>query len=133
MSLDLTPSMGVSVSVDGSSARDVTTGATLTLDGKAHSLSFACPVCTPAVRDVGAGDKDDTLVVRLSIKPATLDIHGDGNKSYQIVQHPEIAVRAGPNSVPMRSAYEIVTVQQIETQVSVPARLHAGSSVPVTF
>ena len=133
MSLDLTPSMGVSLSIDGAPARDVSTGATLALDGKAHSLSFACPVCTPVVRDVGAGDKDDTVVVRLSIKPATLDIIGDGNMHYQIKEHSELTVRPGPNSVPLRSEFENVVVKQLESGVAVPVRLHAGSSMPANF
>jgi tRNA A-37 threonylcarbamoyl transferase component Bud32 len=131
--LDLTPSMGVRVGVDGPPSRDVATGDTVTLDGKAHSLSFGCPVCVPVQRDVPVGDKDDTVVVRLSIKPATLEIVGDGNMTYQIVEHPEVAVRAGGNSVALGSEFERVTVKQIETQTTVPVRLHAGHSVQAGF
>jgi len=133
LSLDLTPSMGVQVSVDGAPARGVATGDTLPIDGKAHSLAFTCPVCVPAQRDVVAGDKDDTVVVRLAVKPATLDITGDGNKSYQIVEHPEVAVRVGANSVAMHFAFENVTVKQMESGVTVPVRLSAGHVVEAPF
>ena len=131
--LDLTPSMGVVVSVDEGTPRHVSTGESLTLDGKAHSLAFTCEVCTPVRRDVAAGDKDDTLKIAVPIKPATLLIEGDVDKTYQIVQHPEVTVRAGMNVVSLGSAFERVTVQQIETKVAVQVRLEAGNSVRAAF
>jgi serine/threonine-protein kinase len=134
LSLDLTPSMGVQVSVDGATARGVATGDQVSVDGKAHSLGFTCPVCVPAERDIAAGDKDDTVVVRLAIKPATLDITGDGNATYHINEHPEVlAPRVGPNSVAMRSEYENITILQIESQRTVTVRLHAGHVVEAPF
>ncbi len=131
--LDLTPSMGVVLSVDEGAPRHVSTGDSLTLDGKAHSLAFSCGVCTPVRRDVTVGDKDDTLKIAVPIKPATLLIEGDVDKTYQIVQHPEVSVRAGTNVVSLGSAFERVTVQQIETKVAVPVRLEAGNSVRAAF
>jgi tRNA A-37 threonylcarbamoyl transferase component Bud32 len=131
--LDLTPSMGVKVSIDGAPPRDVATGDAIAIDGKVHSLAFSCSVCVPASRDVAAGDRDDTVVVRLAIKPATLDITGDGNKTYQIVEHPEVAVRVGANGVAMGSEFERVTVRQIESAATVTVRLHAGHVVEATF
>jgi serine/threonine-protein kinase len=133
LTLDLTPSMGIIVSVDGATPRHVATGDTLRLDGKTHALTFTCEVCTPVSRDVAAGDKDDTLKVVVPVKPASLVIDGEADKTYQIVQHPELPVRWGSNSVPLRSAFERVTVQQIETKVTVPVRLEAGNSVHATF
>ncbi len=133
LSLDLTPSMGVQVSIDGAPPRGVGTGDTLAVDGKAHSLAFSCPVCVPAQRDVAAGDKDDTVVMRLTIKPATLDISGDGNAHYQINEHPEVVVRVGANSVAMRSQFENVTVKQMESGTTVPVRLSAGHVVEAPF
>jgi serine/threonine-protein kinase len=133
MSLDLSPAMGVQVSVDGAPSRGVATGDTVALDGKAHALVFTCPVCVSAQRDVPAGDKDDTLVVRLAIKPATLNIVGDGNMSYQIGGHPEVVGRVGANSVAMRSEYEGVTVTQIESSKTVTVRLFAGHVVEASF
>ena len=131
--LDLTPPMGVKVTIDGSSPRDVSTGDALTLDNKAHVLSFTCSVCTAVPRDVPAGDKDETVVVKVPIKPATLVIQGDFDKTYQLVEHPEMTVRAGTNSIPLSSAFERVTVKQIETNVTKPVRLQAGTPVEASF
>jgi serine/threonine-protein kinase len=124
--LDLTPSMGVSVTIDGAETRKVASGAELRLDGKAHSLSFTCAVCTPVERDVAAGDKDETFVVKIPIKPATLVIQGPVDKTYQIVEHPELKVSAGTNTVALKSSFESVTVMQIESKATVPVKLEAG-------
>jgi tRNA A-37 threonylcarbamoyl transferase component Bud32 len=137
--LDLTPSMGVKVTIDGSDTRDVASGYILRLDGKAHALSFTCSfrgigeVCTPVQREVAAGDKDETLVVHLPIKPATLLIQGAQDQTYQLVEHPEVPVRVGTNTVVLRSAFESVTVKQIESNTSVVVRLQAGKPVQATF
>jgi eukaryotic-like serine/threonine-protein kinase len=137
--LDLTPSMGVKVTVDGNDTRDVASGYVLRLDGKAHALSFTCSfkgigeVCVPAQREVGAGERDETLTVKLAIKPATLVIEGDQDKTYQLVEHPEIPVRVGSNTVALGSAFESVTVKQIESNTAVPVRLQAGKPAQATF
>jgi serine/threonine-protein kinase len=124
--LDLTPSMGVAVTIDGAETRNISSGDVLKLDGKAHGLSFTCSVCTPVQREVAAGDKDETLVVKVPIKPATLDIEGPVDRTYQIVEHPEIRVRAGINTIPLRSALENVTVKQIDSNATVRVQLEAG-------
>jgi serine/threonine-protein kinase len=130
MSLDLTPSMGVQVSVDGQPPRNVATGDTIPLDGKAHALSFTCSLCVqPVERDVAAGDKDDTVVARLTIKSATLIISGDANGHYQLVERAEVSVRAGTNTVPMGGEYQNVTVMNLDTKAAVTVRLHAGHEV----
>ena len=72
-------------------------------------------------------------MVRLAIKPATLNIVGDGNMSYQISGHPEVVGRVGANSVAMRSEYEGVTVTQIESSKAVTVRLFAGHGVEASF
>jgi serine/threonine-protein kinase len=131
--LDLSPSMGVIVRVDDGSARHVATGDSLVLDNKPHALSFTCEVCTAVRREVGGGERDETLKVDVPIKPATLVIDGEVYKTYQIVQHPEVKVRPGSNTVTLRSAFERVTVQQIETNVTVAVRLEAGNSVHASF
>jgi hypothetical protein len=133
ITLDLTPAMGIILSVDEGTPRHVATGDTLALDGKAHALVFTCEVCTPVGRDVPGNDKDETLKIVVPIKPAHLVIDGDVDKTYQIVQHPEVVVRPGENAVSLRSAFERVTVQQIETKVSVPVRLEAGNTVHAPF
>jgi hypothetical protein len=82
---------------------------------------------------VSAGDKDDTLVVSVPVKPATLIVEGDVGKTYQVVQHPEVSVRAGTNTVTLKSAYEPVTVQEMETGASTSVRLEAGRAVHASF
>lgn len=137
--LDLKPPMGVSVSVDGEPPTEVTSGARLTLDSRAHALDFTCPrrggddPCVPYHLVVPAGEKDDTLSVSVPVKPATLVVEGDLGKTYQLTQHPEIPLRVGTNTIPVRSAYEAVTVQQLETGKTVPVRLEAGKTLRASF
>src|SRR5579872_2435630 len=133
VTLDLKPPMGVTVSVDGQSTREVATGDRLTVDVRPHTLTFSCSVCNPVRIALGGGDKDDTLLVSVPIKPATLVVEGDLAKTYQILQRPEIWVRAGVNTVPLRSAFERVDVKQIETGSAVSVRLEAGKTIRATF
>jgi tRNA A-37 threonylcarbamoyl transferase component Bud32 len=131
--LDLKPPMGVDVALDGQPARAVSSGDALTLDGNAHELVFSCPVCAPVDVSVAAGEKDDRLVVSVPIKPATLVVVGNAAKTYQIAQHPELSVRAGTNTLTLKSAFEHVTVKEIESGTVVSVRLEAGKSVRVSF
>jgi len=133
ITLDLAPPMGVRLVLDGAAPQAVSAGQSLTLDGKAHTLSFDCPVCTTVEKDVGVGADSQTLVVRLSIKDATLDIRGDVGRTYQIAEHPNVPVHAGVNPVAMSGEYESVTVRQMETGATVPVRLHAGHAVQAAF
>jgi serine/threonine-protein kinase len=133
MTLDLRPPMGVTVSVDGLPPSGVSTGDVLTVDGKAHALAFTCPVCTAVDVSVAAGDKDDTLVVSVPVQPATLVVDGASAGTYQILEHPEMAVRAGANIVALRSAFERITIKRIDTGDSVPVRLEAAKTVHASF
>ena len=131
--LDLKPPMGVVVALDGQPVRPVTTGDELTLDGSAHTLIFSCSVCASVEVPVAAGEKGDRLVVSVPIKPATLVVDGSAAKTYQIAQHPELSVRAGTNTIALKSAFEHVTVKEIESGTVVSVRLEAGKSVRVSF
>jgi eukaryotic-like serine/threonine-protein kinase len=131
--LDITPTMGITVTIDGAPPRAVNSGDTLTLDSKVHSLTFTCSVCTPVARDVQAGDKEETIAVKVPIKPARLIVVGDVDKTYQIDEHPELTVRVGANSIPMSSQFDPVHVKQLETGVRAPVRLEAGKQVEATF
>jgi hypothetical protein len=133
MTLDLQPTMGVQLSVDGERPTDVTTGQTLTLDAKAHALTFACEVCLPQRVSVAAGDRDDTLRVSLPVKPAILIVQGDVDKTYQIVEEPQLVIRAGANTIALKSMYQPITVRQIETDALRPVRIQAGRGVTVAF
>jgi hypothetical protein len=42
------------------------------------------------------------------------------------VEHPELTVRAGTNTVALRSSFESVTVKQIDSGATVSVRLEAG-------
>jgi serine/threonine protein kinase len=132
VTLDLKPPMGVSLSIDGQPTRGVSTGDALTMGSRAHTLSFSCPVCVSVQFAVEAGDRDSTLVVSVPVKPATLVVDGDVSRTYQIVEHPELVVRAGPNTVPLRSTYEPVTVSQIGGD-AVSVRLEAAKTLHVAF
>jgi serine/threonine protein kinase len=133
--LDLFPPMGVSMSVDGASPRDVKAMDTISLNSDAHSLTFTCAgdLCLPMTVAVPAGDKDLPVVAHLKIKPATLVIKGDSADNYQIVSRPEVHVGAGSNLVPMKRTSEKVTIKQLETNNTQPATLTPGESVTVTF
>jgi serine/threonine-protein kinase len=133
LTLDLTPTMGVTLSIDGESSRDVANGTTLRLDTKPHALTFTCPVCTSEQRAVLAGDKDETLKVNVPIKPATLIVDGDRDKTYQIIEAPQLAIVAGSNSIALTSMNRAITVRQMETDVRVRVRLLAGGEVRVGF
>ncbi len=141
--LDLTPSMGVRMTIDGAESQDVSTGTVLRLDGKTHALLFTCFVrtpegkleelCQPVQRAIGAGDKDETLVVKVPIKPATLDIQGPGDKTYQLVEHPQLRVGVGANTISLGSAFEPITVKQVDSNTTVHVRLQAGKTVTAAF
>ncbi|HXX66227.1 MAG TPA: protein kinase [Polyangiaceae bacterium] len=133
LTLDLIPPMGVSVSVDRQPPRSVSTGDTLTLDSRAHALTFSCSVCVATQVAVSASEHDDTLVVSVPVKPAILVIEGEVDRTYQVVEHPEVVARAGTTTIPLKSAFEHVTIKQIETGASVSLRLEAGKSVRAQF
>ncbi|MGA7121861.1 MAG: serine/threonine-protein kinase [Polyangiaceae bacterium] len=133
ITLELTPPMGVKLSIDGAAAIDESTQATLRLDTKPHLLVFDCAVCTPVQVALAAGDKDDRLSVNVPVKPATLQVSGDGDKTYQIVEDPQLVIRAGQNTVALKSQYRSITVRQIETDERRPIRLVAGQEIRVTF
>ncbi|HEY5146758.1 MAG TPA: hypothetical protein VII82_08315, partial [Polyangiaceae bacterium] len=133
VTLDLKPPMGVSLSIDGLPERGVSTGDSLALGTRAHTLAFSCPVCATVVLNVEASDRDTTLAVSVPVKPAILVIDGDVSRTYQLVEHPELVVRAGFNTIPLRSTFDPVTVRQIESGDSVSVRLEAAKTLHATF
>jgi serine/threonine-protein kinase len=133
ITLRLQPPMGVRLSIDGESTRDVSTGETLRLDSSAHNLSFTCDVCISVQQTVAAGDRDEMLTVAVPIKPATLDVQGDLDKTYQLVEDPQLVIRAGSNTIGLKSMFRSVTVRQMETDIRVRVRLEAGKAVAAAF
>ncbi|HEX8796781.1 MAG TPA: serine/threonine-protein kinase [Polyangiaceae bacterium] len=133
ITFDLSPPFNVRLVLDGAPPQAVSSGQSLTLDGKAHALVFDCAVCTTVEKDVPAGSDNQTISVKLGIKDATLEVRGDVNGTYQIKEHPGVSVHAGVNPVHMSGEYDSITVTQMETGVAVPVRLHAGHTVQATF
>ena len=133
VSLDLKPAMGVAVAVDDQPLFPVSTGDRLSLDGGAHVLSFSCPVCTPVQLTLASGDKDETIAVSVPVKPATLVVDGNAARTYQVIEHPELSVRVGANTIGVKSAFEHVTVREMETGRTVSVRLAAGSAMHASF
>jgi hypothetical protein len=133
LTLDLTPPMGLTVAVDDQPARSVSTGDELTVDSRAHVLSFACSVCSPVRLAIAPGEKEQTVVVAVPVMPATLVIDGRLGSTYQVVQHPELLVRVGVNSVALKSAFERITIREMETGASLAVRLEAGKTIRAAF
>jgi hypothetical protein len=130
---DMTPPMGVTLTVDEEPPRSVSTGDALVLDGGEHALVFSCPVCTPVHRAIGPGSKSETLLVTVPVKPGTLVVEGSVDDTYQVVEHPDLAVRVGANSIPLRSTFERITVKQMETGATATVRLEAGKAIQASF
>jgi serine/threonine-protein kinase len=135
LALDLFPPMGMTMTVDGASPRDVRTGDTVTVNGDVHTLAFSCAddLCEARSIPVVAGDKDLPIVAHLKIRPATLLIKGDPADNYQIASRPEVHLVAGTNTVPMQRTSERVTVKQLETGSTQAATLIPGKSATVAF
>jgi serine/threonine-protein kinase len=131
--LDLVPPFNVRMVLDGQPPQQVSTGQTLTLDGKAHTLVFDCLVCKSVEKDVPAGTENMPLAVRIPIKDATLEIVGDPTKTYQIVGRADVPVHAGTNFIKMNGDHDSVTVRQIETNATAPTTLYAGRSATAAF
>jgi hypothetical protein len=69
------------------------------------------------------------LLVAVPVKPGTLIVVGAVGGTYQIVEHPELVVRAGSNTIPLRSTFERITVKEIESGATAPVRLDRLSAV----
>jgi hypothetical protein len=69
----------------------------------------------------------------VSVKPATLIVRGDVDKTYEIEEEPQLVIRAGANTVTLKSMFRPITVRQIETGASRPVRIQAGRGVTVAF
>ncbi|MBV9948757.1 MAG: serine/threonine protein kinase, partial [Myxococcales bacterium] len=131
--LDLTPKMGVKLEIDDEPPHPVSNGWVQHLDTKAHLLTFSCDVCNPEKRFVAVGEKDETLTVTVPIKPATLVIEGDAQKTYQVSEDPQLSVRSGANTIPLKSRFLWITVRQLETKTEQHVQLEAGKASVVSF
>jgi len=126
----------VLASLDGAASVPVSGGYTFNVDTKAHSIVFTCveDLCVPKRIDVAAGEDRLPVSASLMIRPASLVVHGDANASYQILQLPQLAVRAETAvSVPLKDSKKTFTVVQLPSGKKLVVELAAGKRGEVTF
>jgi serine/threonine-protein kinase len=131
------PSFGLLLAIDGVPQGEAHEGLTITLDGKAHDLTFSCmkDECVPVTRNVPAGDEGAyTFPVQLTIKPASLVVDGNAALDYGIEEFPSIPVRVGV-AVPIAIPYGNYPVHVVERTSGrkVTGRLKPGREVHVSF
>lgn len=132
----LLPVAGVLVAVDGSPAGPASTDRVLTVDDKAHELTFSCAqdMCLPERRFLPAGEAPERLVVSLKIRDARLTVNGDPARTYGIVSRPGLTFRAGSVvSVAMSTGAAPFRVIELETQRVTPVYLKSGQLVTASF
>jgi len=130
------PPNGVLASLDGAANVPVSGGYTFSVDAKPHSIVFTCveDLCVPKRVDVPPGDDKVPLSASLTIRPASLVVHGDANATYQILQLPQIAVRAETAvSVPLKDSKKTFTVVQLPSGKKLVVELAAGKRGEVSF
>lgn len=113
----LQPRYGVHMDVDGTSSGSPEGRFSVTLDEKAHVLTFTCrdakgaELCVAKNVNVGPGDKDETLDVTLQILPARLVVQGPAGAAYGIEEMPGVTLAAGVAAdIPMPTGLKDVTL-----------------------
>jgi serine/threonine protein kinase len=133
----LRPPFGVHMAVDSASAPDPSQGEVLTLDDKAHALTFSCEsdMCEPRTISVPAGDRDESVSVELHVLPAKLLVDGDPSHSYSIEEMPTVVLGSGvATDIPMVSGKREVTVfDRTDPAQRKRASLRAGQKLSVSF
>ena len=130
------PPFGVLVAIDGASLGDAHEGLVLSLDGKAHDLTFTCKKdeCVPMVKSLPAGDESSSFPVNLEIKPATVVVEGDPSLVYGLEEFPAVTLRVGvPVPVPVTHGNYAVHVVERTSGKRVTWRLDPGREVRVSF
>ena len=128
------PAFGVKFAVDGEPLGDARSGGTLTLDDKAHELTFSCTndLCEPRKVVLAPGDKADSVAVELKIKDAVFMVDGTAPNKYQIVEVPGLEIRPlVPVPVPMKYGSAQMTVVELETGKEKKVLLKAGQEAHV--
>lgn len=130
------PVAGVLVAVDGSPAGSASAERVLTVDEKAHELTFSCAqdMCIPERRFLAAGEGPERIAVSLTIRDARLTVSGDPTRTYGIVTRPGVTFRSGSVvSVPMSTGAAPFRVIELETQRVIPVYLKSGQLVTAAF
>ena len=123
----------IQMSVDDDSPVEVERGHAVTLDTGAHQLRFTCrefdqrPVCDPLTLNIAAGEGNQTVAVKVNVKPATLTIEGDPSKSYRIEEYPKMHIVAGEKyQLPLTDgATRLVHVYEVESGAQVTVTIKA--------
>jgi len=131
------PPNGVLASMDDSGAVTVSGSYSFSVDAtRAHSLKLSCmeDLCVPKAFDIPAGEAPFDVATSLTIRDATLIVHGDANATYAIVEMPQIAVRADMAvKVPMNQRDRVFTVRQLPSGKTQSKQLYAGKAAEVSF
>ncbi len=133
----LRPAFGVHLTIDGVAAPEPAAHRPFTLDEKAHILVFTCTgdLCVPKTVTLGAGDKDETLPIELTIAPARLLVEGDPSHSYGIEELPHLTISTGQEAeIPMAAGDRSVNVfDRNDPTKRQFVKLVAGKSQTVSF
>ena len=130
------PSYGVIASLDGQGEVDVAGSYAFSVDERGHKLHLTCKedLCIPRDIPIAPGEEPVPVSLSLTIRPATLIVHGDANATYQITSMPQVAVRAETQTIiPMKQKSVRFTVQQLPSGTQQPVELFAGKTGEVTF
>ena len=130
------PLYGVTVAVDGEPATVASVGLRIHVDNKPHTLTFACmnELCNPQQRLITGGETEETIVVFMSIKPATLVLEGNPQLTYRILEEPTVTLRPRiPVLVPMKSARYPVHVVELPSNRTMSVTLMAGQEKRLAF
>jgi serine/threonine-protein kinase len=131
------PSFGLLLAIDGVPQGEAHEGLALTLDGRAHDLTFSCKEneCVPLTKNLPAGDDAQiSLPVHLNVKPASLVVDGNAALDYGLEEFPSIPVRVGV-AVPIPIPYGNYAVHVVERTSGrrVTGTLKPGREVHVSF
>jgi serine/threonine-protein kinase len=129
------PQFGVLARLDGDADVDVSGSYTFTTTSTAHVLHLSCKedLCIPRDLTVAAGEENVPVNQSLTIRPATLTVHGDANAIYQI-SGTLLAPRAEvPIQVPMKGKSARFTIKQLPSGAEQTIELVAGKAGEVTF
>jgi serine/threonine-protein kinase len=134
---DVSPIKVVRVAVDGHEIlTKLSKDQTLTIDDKAHVLTFSCQddYCDSTRLPIEAGDASPApLSVHLSLRKATLVINGNSNNHYALADDPSVKLPVGQNVISMDSPFRLVSVLELESGARQSAKLVAGKVQEVTF
>jgi serine/threonine protein kinase len=127
----------VKVAVDGHEVlAQLSKEQTLTLDEKAHVLTFTCQndYCEPTRLPIEPGDLPlAPLAVHLTLKKATLIVTGNSNNHYALADDPSVKLPVGQNVIAMDAPFRLVSVLELESGARQSAKLVAGRTQEVSF